>query len=186
MSNAVTAARTELPRYVGYVEIAEATGLDRRQIQRLMARGKFPKPDGIPTKENRWRLAVIVEWLEQRNADQIAAISDRAVTDPTTLKAEQLQDVISDAATELARRAGVALPTGSFVSVNVPLTADAFAQLEQVPAMLVAAGLMPVLLPIAQHLCGDHADALLGGTDEDRRAVAIGILNQQLADDALR
>ena len=182
MSNASNVARTELPRYVGYVEIAEATGLDRRQIQRLMARGKFPKPDGIPTKENRWRLSVIVEWLEQRNADQIAAISDSAVTDPAKLKAEQLEDVLSGAAIELARRAGIELPAGSFVSVNAPLTADAFASLGQVPAMLVAAGLMPALLPIMQHLCGEHADAVLGGTDEDRRNVAIGILNQELAE----
>jgi len=182
MSKANAAALSELPRYVGYVEIAEATGLDRRQIQRLMAQSKFPRPDGIPTKENRWRLSVIVDWLEQRNAEQIAAISDRAVTDPSKLEPEQLEDVLSGALTELARRAGVELPSGSLVSVNVPVTSGDLARLGQVPAMVVAAGLMPALLPIARHVCGDHADALLGGTDDDRRAVAMSIVNQQLTE----
>ena len=57
------AIKAELPKYVGYAEIAEATGIDRRTIQRLRERGKFPKPDALPTKENRWRLTVVLDWL---------------------------------------------------------------------------------------------------------------------------
>lgn len=53
------AKKAELPKYVGYAEIAEATGIERYTIQWLMKRGKFPKSDALPTKENRWRLAVI-------------------------------------------------------------------------------------------------------------------------------
>jgi hypothetical protein len=44
MSLAPFAAKLERPRYVGYAQIA-ATGLDKRQIQRLVSRGKFPGPD---------------------------------------------------------------------------------------------------------------------------------------------
>jgi predicted DNA-binding transcriptional regulator AlpA len=198
MTNA--AAQSELPKYVGYAEIAAATGMDKRQIQRLMARGKFPKPDGIPTKENRWRLSVILEWLVARNAEQMATISDLAVTDPAKLKPEQLEEALSGAAAELARRAGIDLPPGSHVSVNVPLSDEqqaalqrsaveardaaanalfaAFEQLGEGRAMLVAAGLMPSMLTIMRHLCGDHADALLGGSDAERRAQALAILGQ--------
>jgi hypothetical protein len=96
----------------------------KRQIQRLMARGKFPKPDGIPTEENRWRLSVIVDWLEQRNADQITAISDRAVTDPAKLKPEQLNAVLSSAFNEWAHRSGASIEDGSAI-VAVPPSAHA-------------------------------------------------------------
>ena len=88
------AIKVELPSYVGYAEIAEATGIDRRTIQRLMERGKFPKPDALPTKENRWRLSVVTNWLEQRNAEQLAALSDSAVTDPAKLKPDQIVDTL--------------------------------------------------------------------------------------------
>ena len=46
MSSAVTAK--ELRRYVGYAEIEEATGMDKRQLHRLVA-AQAPQPDGIPT-----------------------------------------------------------------------------------------------------------------------------------------
>jgi hypothetical protein len=71
-----------------------------------MARGKFPKPDGLPTKENRWRLSVVSAWLEQRNAEQIAALGDLAVTDPAKLKPEQVGEAIQKLGARLAAQYG--------------------------------------------------------------------------------
>jgi predicted DNA-binding transcriptional regulator AlpA len=193
MTNA--AAQSELPKYVGYAEIAAATGMDKRQIQRLMARGKFPKPDGIPTKENRWRLSVILEWLAARNAEQIAAISDLAVTDPAKLKPEQLEEALSGAAAELARRAGIDLPPGSHVSVNVPLTAeqtekrlsaangalaDAFGRLDVTRGCLVVGGLIPALRPITDGMLENMHGMKPSETQSELRALAVDILDQAI------
>lgn len=101
------ASKTELPRYIGYAEIAEATGVERHTIQRLIKVGKFPRPDALPTKENRWRLSVILEWLEQRNAQQIARLTDSSVSDPTKLKPDQLVDAHRALAVRLAKAQGV-------------------------------------------------------------------------------
>jgi predicted DNA-binding transcriptional regulator AlpA len=200
MSNAV--ARAELPRYVGYVEIAEATGMDKRQIQRLMARGKFPKPDGIPTKENRWRLSVLLEWLAARNAEQMAAISDLAVTDPAQLKPEQLDAALSSVFTEWARRKGHDLPDGALVTVIAPPTdeqraavqrtaaeeaeksskalTDAFARLDQVRGWLVVGGLIPTLRPAADRFLENMVGLAPTETQEELRALAIDILDQAI------
>ncbi len=202
MSKLSAAAPLELPKYVGYVEIAETTGMDKRQIQRLMACGKFPKPDGIPTKENRWRLSVIRDWLEQRNADQIAAISDRAVTDPSKLKPEELGTALSNAAAEWARRNGLDLPPGSYVSINTPLTdeqlaavqrtaaqdreesvralTDAFARLDPVRGWLVVGGLIPALRPVADRFLEKMNGVPPTETQDELRALAIDILDQAM------
>ena len=119
---AKTAARAELPRYVGYAEIAEATGIDKRQIQREMARGKFPKPDALPTKENRWRLSVVLAWLEQRNAEQIANLSDLAVTDPAKLKPEQLGDALQALGARLASLHGQQIAADDVVGITYKLS----------------------------------------------------------------
>ncbi len=118
------APNTELPWYVGYAEIAEKTGVDRRTIQREMARGNFPKPDALPTKENRWRLEVIADWLAKRNAAQIAALSDVAVTDPAKLKPEQVVDALEALASRFIALHGEQVQPGDVLSVGVqrPLT----------------------------------------------------------------
>ena len=113
------APKIELPRYVGYAEIAEATGIDRRTIQRLMERGKFPKPDALPTKENRWRLSVVADWLEQRSAEQLAALSDSAVTDPAKLKPEQVVDALEALASRFIALHGEQVQPGDVLSVGV-------------------------------------------------------------------
>lgn len=112
---------TELPRYVGYAEIEETTGIDKRQIQRLMVQGKFPRPDGIPTKENRWRLTVILEWLEARNAREIADIQTLAQTDPAKLKPEQVAPAIGELVKQFARQRGIDLTRGHSVTLNLPV-----------------------------------------------------------------
>lgn len=116
------ALKTELPRYVGYAEIAEATGIDRRTLQRLIARGNFPKPDALPTKENRWRLEVIAEWLEKRNARQTAALSDLAVTDPAKLKPDQVVDALQQLGARFASIHGQPVAPESVVGVTYQLT----------------------------------------------------------------
>ncbi len=117
-------AKTELPRYVGYAEIAEATGIEKHTIQRLMKAGKFPKPDALPTKGNRWRLSVVTAWLEQRNAEQIAALSDSAVTDPAKLKPEQLADTLQILGARLASLHGDQVAPEDIVGVTRRLTPD--------------------------------------------------------------
>lgn len=190
----------QLPRYIGYSEIADATGMDKRQIQRLMAQGKFPRPDGIPTKENRWRLSVVNEWFALRNGEQMARLSELAVSDPSKLKPDELDDAFSNMASEWARRHDLSLPDGSYVSVNTPMTSEqnaaaqqaaseanervasalfeALGKLDQVRGMVVMAGLVPSLLPIARHLCGDKADELLGVTEEERHKVAVALIEE--------
>lgn len=210
MSKSAVATHTDsgLPRLVGYRELEEAFGLKRKQLDRMQADGRFPRAmhiTGVGGNRRAWELKQVLEWFDaQRNR-----VTSLAVTDASKLKDEQLSDALSNAATEWARRSGIALPPGSKLTLDVPLSEeqlaqqlraaaeardqsvnqlfDAFARLDQVHAIVVAAGLMPALLPIAQHLCGVFADDVLAGTDEDRRAIALGIVgitSQRSQDDA--
>lgn len=121
------ASKSELPKYVGYAEIAEATGIERHTIQRLMKAGKFPKPDALPTKENRWRLSVVHDWLEQRNTEQIAALNERATSDLTKLKPEQLADAHQALAARLATVQGLKLKPDDILGVCYRPTSEQIA-----------------------------------------------------------
>lgn len=116
------AIKTELPRYVGYAEIAEETGIERHTIQRLMKAGKFPKPDLLPTKENKWRVTVINSWLEQRNAEQISRLNERAKSDPAKLKPDQLVDAHRALAARLAEAQGIKVEPDAILGFTYQLT----------------------------------------------------------------
>ena len=116
------ASKSELPRYVGYAEIADATGIERHTIQRLMKANKFPRPDALPTKGNRWRLSVILEWLERRNAEQVARLSDSSMSDPAKLKPDQLVDTHRALAVRLAEAQGLKLDPDSVLGFTYQLT----------------------------------------------------------------
>lgn len=194
----MAAPKHELPRYVGYAEIAEATGIDRRTIQRLMERGKFPKPDALPTKENCWRFSVVLDWLERRNADQIAALSDSAVTDPAKLKPDQVADALATLATRFIALHGERVQPGDVLSVGVqrPLTedqrsaitaqaeastldfCDMFGRLDHVRALLVAGGLMPVLRPVVDQCLKQMTGQAPTLTADQLRELAVDIVLQ--------
>jgi len=196
------AAKTELPRYVGYSEIAEATGIEKHTIQRLMKAGKFPKPDALPTKANRWRLSVVTTWLEQRNAEQIATLNDSAETDPSKLRDDQVGDAIQALGARLASLHGDKIAPEDIVGVTRKLTnderealqrnadaqlqerydaiADAFARLDVIRAWLVVAGLLPSLRPAADRFLETIAGLRPAETPEEMRALAIDILDQAL------
>lgn len=167
-------SRNDLPRYVGYAEIAESAGIDKRQIQRMMAAGRFPKPDNIPTKENRWRHSVIEEWLKKRNAEQLAALDRLAETDPSKLKPEQLENAALSFLKELAKRRGLEVPDDAWLDVRVhhpesdptdanwhtadlPKLAAMFRELHQIKSMMLARESDPKLAEII-----DPIFALLG------------------------
>ena len=107
--------KTELPKYVGYAEIADATGIERHTIQRLMRRGKFPKPDALPTKENRWRLSVVADWLDERKAD----LAKSAATDPSKLKPDEVSVALEALATRFLGLHNEPLAPGDVLSVGV-------------------------------------------------------------------
>lgn len=146
MTNA--AAKAELPKYVGYAEIAEATGINKRQIQRLIERGKFPKPDALPTKGNRWRLSVVLQWLEQQNAEQIASLSDLAVTDPAKLKPEYLGDALQAVGSRLASLHGHEIAPDDVLGITYQLTEKQLAALAEE----------------REQLLGDLIDSFVNGT----------------------
>jgi predicted DNA-binding transcriptional regulator AlpA len=190
------ARKTELPRYVGYAEIAEATGIERHTIQRLMKSGKFPKPDALPTKENRWRLAVVSDWLEQRNAEQIAALSDSAVTDPAKLKPEQVVDALRTLSARFAAINGIDLAPDDILGFTYKLTdeqraaltrqageasssfCEAFGRLDPIRALLVVGGLMPVLRPMVDSFLEKMVGVRPGESHEELRDLAVDILCQ--------
>lgn len=133
------ASNTELPRYVGYAEIAEETGIERHTIQRLMKAGKFPKPDLLPTKENKWRVTVIKSWLEQRNAEQISRLNERAMSDPAKLKPDQLADTHRALAARLAEAQGVKLDPNDVLGFTYRLTGEQSAEAQKALAAQRAA-----------------------------------------------
>ena len=192
------ATKTELPKYVGYAEIAEATGIDRRTIQRLMERGKFPKPDALPTKENRWRLSVVTDWLEQRNAEQLAALSDSAVTDPAKLKPDQIVDTLRVLSARFAAINGQEIAADDILGFTYRLNdeqrealgaqanstavtfCETFGRLDEVRALLVVGGLMPVLRPLVDSCLAAKFGVRPGESHDELRDLAVDILCQSM------
>jgi len=97
--DAKTTTKAGLERYVGYAEIEEAYGYDRRTIQRLKREGKFPREVSLPGRRGgpvTFRLADVLRWDEERRAH----LTKISALDPDKLRPEQVED----AAYELAAR----------------------------------------------------------------------------------
>ena len=188
----------ELPRYVGYAEIAERTRIERHTIQRLMKAGKFPKPDPLPTKSNVWRLSVVLDWLEKRHAEQIAALSDSAVTDPAKLNADQVADTLQNLSARFAAIHGLDVAPDDIVGFTYRLTeeqrdalaaqsgqttssfCETFGRLDPIRALIVVGGLMPVLRSIVDSFLSNMVGVRPGESHEELRDLAVDILCQSM------
>lgn len=198
-----TVTKAGLPKLVGYRELEEAFGFSRKQLDRMQKDGRFPRAmhiTGAGGNRRAWELAAVLDWLDsQRNR-----VTSLAATDVSKLKPEQLDDAISNAVSELARRAGVVVPADSLFALHAPMTAeqqaavqrtaaeqrteaanalaDAFAQLDINRACLVAGVLMPVLRPLTDRVLLNNTGIENNVPAGELRALAIDILDQAIVD----
>lgn len=60
-----TPSGEDAPQLIKLPEVCRRTGLHRNTIQRLMARGNFPKPIKIG-RASRWAARLVQAWIEDR------------------------------------------------------------------------------------------------------------------------
>ena len=88
-----------IPRFVGRAEVAEALGYSVKTLSREIQRGHVPRPVQLSPNRVGWPIEVIQHLLQSR----IARVTEQAVSDPSKLKAEPIENAV---AREMTRQLG--------------------------------------------------------------------------------
>ena len=129
MSNVHPITTKHLPQFVGYTQVADALGVSKRTVERMVRDGKFPVPISLSPNRVGWRVEVVRAWLDERGK----GLAARAVNDPNDLDVDELLQATRDLIVEaLSRSEGKPVDPASVASLTVSRTVseDEFRHLE--------------------------------------------------------
>ena len=128
----------------------------------------------------------------------MAALSDRAVTDPAKLGPDQIVDTLQALSARFAAIHGIDLTNDDIVGFTYRLTeeqrkalageadkttssfCETFGRLDPIRALIVVGGLMPVLRPIVDSALASMVGVRPGETHEQLRDIAVDIVCQAM------
>ena len=179
-----------LPRLFGYAALERIYGWKRRTLENAVNAGKLRKPFYVG-KAACWYAKDIDDYLGRLRGD----LDELAVNTPDKIAPEAIESAVGALAERWAVQRDVALPAGSYVSINTPMTteqsaqhasaatdalADVFARLDVVRGWIVVGGLIPVLRPAADRFLENITGLKVEQTQDELRALAIDILDQAI------
>jgi predicted DNA-binding transcriptional regulator AlpA len=94
------ASSADLPKLVSYATLEAEYGWPKRTIQEWIRKNKFPKPLGLPGKQNYWALQDVLNFLDARRS----SLTAKAVSAPDGLTEAELERVAYDLAARLLSR----------------------------------------------------------------------------------
>lgn len=157
-----------LTKYVGYAAIREAFGVAPRTVQDMVRKGEFPQPVRLPGRVGgpaSFRVDEVTAWDQARQTHRRTHLQALAVTNPSDLAPDELEDKARDLAAEaLSKRTGKPVdPLAVSLHLTQQLTAEEFVELQRKEhrlraaalrqlsandAAVVAAALLPTLTPV--------------------------------------
>lgn len=181
------------PEYVGKAAVAKMLGKSTRTVSRWITDGTFPKPVMLGS-QTAWRLSDVVAWLDAQHAAERQGLIAAAVSDPSELPPEKLEDAIAALAGRLTgrnvtgftielseeERAAALAANAAQLQNSLERLIAAYASLDVVRAWLVVCGLLPVLRPAAEKFLETITGVRVTQTQDEMRQLAIDIVDQAI------